>query len=118
MNEYFKRGLLDGVYIDDTSLEWTWQLHSKAYLMDNGKMQPGYSTMGFRRFLQRMWVLADQAGKPPRIVPHMTWCFEIPALSFSDAAVNGEDRDIVYPAQHTYMDVLEPGRAAHHGEFP
>jgi hypothetical protein len=35
----------------------------------------------------------------------MTWCFEIPALSFAEATVNGGDRDIFFPAERRYMDV-------------
>ena len=105
MNEYFKRGLIDGIYIDNTSLQRKLSLHGTAYKMDNGEIQPGWNTMGFRRFLQRMWVVMEQAGKPPRILPHMTWCFEIPALSFAEATVNGEDRDIFFPAEWRYMDV-------------
>jgi hypothetical protein len=35
----------------------------------------------------------------------MTYCYEIPALSFAMAAVNGEDRDIYPFASHTFMDV-------------
>jgi hypothetical protein len=105
MNEYLKRGLLDGLYIDDVSLGSTRALYSTAYRLDNGEVQPGFSSLGFRRFLQRMWVLAEQQGKRPIAVPHMTWCFEVPALSFADAAVNGEDRDILFPAAWRYPQV-------------
>lgn len=104
-DEYLKRGLFDGLYIDDVSLGRTFALYSTAYRLEDGRVQPGFNTLGFRRFLQRVWVLCDQAGKPPRIVPHMTWCFEIPALSFCDAAVNGEDRDILFPNEARYTQV-------------
>ncbi len=104
MHAYLERGLLDGIYIDDVSLGANRGLYATAYPMDDGRIQPGFNTMGFRRFLQRLWVLSDQTNQPPRICPHMTYCFEVPALSFCEAAVNGEDRDIVFPAQHRYMD--------------
>jgi len=105
INEYIRRGIIDGIYIDDVSMGSTRALYSTAYLMDDGQLQPGFNTMGFRRFLQRVWVLFDQQGKQPHILPHMTYCFEIPALSFSSAVVNGEDRDIFPFAQHTFLDV-------------
>ncbi|MCG3147172.1 MAG: hypothetical protein PCFJNLEI_00609 [Verrucomicrobiae bacterium] len=104
INEYLRRGIIDGIYIDDTSLGSTRALYSTAYVMPNGATQPGFSTMGFRRFLQRVWVLFEQYGKQPHIVPHMTYCFEIPALSFASAVVNGEDRDIYPFATHSFID--------------
>lgn len=105
INEYLKRGDLDGIYIDDMSFGRTLGLYATAYRLEDGKVQPGFNSLGFRRFLQRLWVLFDQAGKTPHIVPHMTWCFEIPALSFADVAVNGEDRDILFPNEARYMQV-------------
>jgi len=37
-------------------------------------------------------------------MPHMTYCYEIPALSFADAVVNGEDRDIYPYAKVTFPE--------------
>lgn len=105
INEYIQRGIIDGIYIDDTSCSSTRAMYATAYEMPNGQPQPGFNTLGFRRFLQRVWVLFTKAGKQPNIVPHMTYCFEVPALSFASAVVNGEDRDIYEGAQHTFMDV-------------
>ena len=105
INEYLRRGIIDGIYIDDSSLGSTRALFSTAYLLTNGQTQPGFSSLGYRRFLQRVWTLFTQAGKTPQIMPHMTYCFEVPALSFATAVVNGEDRDIYPYATHTFMDV-------------
>lgn len=105
INEYIQRGIIDGIYIDDTSCSSTRAMYATAYEMPDGQPQPGFNTLGFRRFLQRVWVLFTKAGKQPNIVPHMTYCFEVPALSFASAVVNGEDRDIYEGAQHTFMDV-------------
>jgi hypothetical protein len=108
VNEYLSRGIIDGLYIDDVSCGSTRALYSTAYTTEAGQTQPGFSTMGFRRFLQRVWVLFEQQGKRPIIVPHMTYCFEIPALSFAECTVNGEDRDIPAFAGHFYPDVWSP----------
>ena len=105
INDYLRRGIIDGIYIDDSSLGSTRALFSTAYVLPNGQTQPGFSTLGYRRFLQRVWTLFTQAGKTPQIMPHMTYCFEVPALSFATAVVNGEDRDIYPYAAHTFMDV-------------
>jgi hypothetical protein len=102
INEYIKRDIIDGLYIDDTSLGANAVPFGTAYALEDGTMQPGFNTLGFRRFLKRVRLLFVQAGKQPTILPHMTYCFEIPALSFADACVNGEDRDIYYPATHFF----------------
>ncbi len=96
MNEYLERGLIDGIYFDDTSMGRTYSLASTAYRYppsENGR-RVGFNTMGFRRFCKRMYRLFQKKGKPCHILPHMTWCFEIPAFSFCTSTVNGEDRDI------------------------
>ena len=96
MNEYIRRGLIDGIYIDDTSLGATFSMAATAYPFPEVKEQRrvGFSSMGFRRFLQRTYRLLVAQGKTPHIIPHMTYCFELPALSFCESMVNGEDRDI------------------------
>ena len=105
IGEYIRRDIIDGLYIDDTSLGANAVPFGTGYLMDDGTMQPGFNTLGFRRFLKRVRVLFQQAGKTPMIIPHMTYCFEIPALSFADACVNGEDRDIYYPTDVHFCQV-------------
>ena len=94
MNEYLKRGLIEGIYIDDVSVAITQSVKAQAYYLDEAKdkRQMGFGFMGFRRFCQRMWVLFEQKGVEPNIIPHMTWCFELPAFSFCMATFNGEDR--------------------------
>jgi hypothetical protein len=105
VNEYIRRDIIDGLYIDDTSLGANTMSFGTAYALDDGKMQPGFNSLGFRRFLKRVRVLFQQAGKTPMILPHMTYCFEIPALSFADACVNGEDRDIYFPTDRHFCQV-------------
>jgi hypothetical protein len=105
VNEYIRRDIIDGLYIDDTSFGANQMLFGTAYKLPDGAIQPGFNTLGFRRFLKRVRVLFQQAGKTPMIIPHMTYCFEIPALSFADACVNGEDRDIYYPTETRFSQV-------------
>ena len=96
IQEYIRRDLIEGLYIDDTSMGRTFSLEATAFINDDGKRCVGFNTMGFRRFLQRTWKILLEHKKRPHIMPHMTFCFEIPALSFTSACVNGEARDI-YP---------------------
>jgi hypothetical protein len=96
VNEYIRRDLIDGIYVDDTSVGRNMSLAGTAYLIDGDekKRRAGFSFMGFRRFNQRLWKLFQAKGKDPHILPHMTFCYEMPALSFCMAMVNGEARDI------------------------
>jgi len=96
MNEYFKRDIIDGLYIDDTSMGRTFSLASTAYPFPEvrERRRVGFNSMGFRRFLKRCYRALVAQGKTPYIAPHMTYCFEMPALSFCAGTVNGEARDI------------------------
>lgn len=105
MNQYLEKDLIDGIYIDDVSLGSNILPQFTAYQLEDGTVQPGFNTMGFRRFLKRLYKLFDQKGRTPWFVPHMTYTYEIPALSFCNVVVNGEDRDIHPYAEHTTLDV-------------
>ena len=96
INEYIRRGLIEGLYIDDTSMGRTFSLASTAYPFPEVKerRRVGFNSMGFRRFLQRCYKCCYAQGTTPYLSPHMTYCFEMPALSFCAATVNGEARDI------------------------
>ncbi len=106
ITEYIKRGLIDGIYVDDVSCGRTWSLAGTAYPWDGNKQKrrQGFTAMGFRRFCQRLWKVFRQHGKDPHIMSHMTYCFEIPALSFNMSIVNGEARMIGLHAKHDTMD--------------
>jgi len=106
VGEYIRRGLIDGLYIDDVSMCPTNSLAAGAYDLPGAEpaRRVGFSSMGLRRFCQRVWKLFVATGKYPHIVAHMTWCFDLPALSFAAAAVNGEDRDVRPFARHDTMD--------------
>ena len=104
MHEYVKRGLIDGLYIDDVSMSATMATYATAYELPDGTIQPGFNTLGLRRFFKRMWVVLQQHDKQPHIVPHMTWCFELPAFSFIESGLNGEDRVIPPNSTPTFID--------------
>jgi len=94
MNEWLKRDLIEGMYIDDVSMGHTRATYTTAYRLPDGTIQPGFSSMGLREVFKRLWVIFHQQGKRPHIVSHMTWAFDFPALSFNMGALNGEDRVI------------------------
>ena len=113
INEYIKRGLIDGLYVDDVSVGRTYSLAGTAYSLEGAQFpvpeglpgrRQGFNFMGYRRFCQRIWKLLVAQGKDPHILSHMTYCFEVPALSFNTSIVNGEARMIGLGAKHDTMD--------------
>ncbi len=120
INEYLRRDLIQGLYIDDASMGRTFSLASTAYPFPGSERgrRVGYNTMGFRRFLMRVYRLFVEHGKTPHILPHMTWCFELPAFSFVDATLNGEDRDIKAYAERDSVDVWSPEELRIMGNAP
>ena len=93
MNEWLRRGLIRGVYIDDT-----WILPSMntrqgpAYQDVEGKSHVGYEFFGYREFLKRLrWVFHDN-GMDPLIWVHMTQTHFVPYLAFCDVILEGEGR--------------------------
>ncbi|MCX5660949.1 MAG: DUF6067 family protein [Planctomycetota bacterium] len=105
MCQYLERDMVDGIYIDDVSFASTLLEQCGAYTLPDGKTQPGFGSLGLRRFFKRLWIYMDQHGKRTHIMPHMTWCFELPAFSFIESGLNGEDRTIPPNAEHTFIDL-------------
>ncbi len=92
INEYLKRGLIDGVYWDDVSVGYTLSLASTAYpyaKSENGR-RVGFTALAQRRVNLRLWRLFEAAGKEPGIWAHMTVCYEVPLFSFCRYLSNGE----------------------------
>jgi len=92
VNEYLKRGLIDGVYWDDVSVGQTLSLASTAYPepgSENGR-RVGFTALAQRRANLRLWRLFEAAGKEPCIWAHMTVCYEVPLFSFCRYLSNGE----------------------------
>ncbi|MBF0245092.1 MAG: hypothetical protein HQL31_07440, partial [Planctomycetes bacterium] len=96
VNEYLRRDLIDGFYMDDVSVGQTLALDSTAYRVEDYPLgrRKGFTFMGLRRFAQRVWKCFLDHGKKPDITFHMTYCYELPAFSFITTLFNGEDRDI------------------------
>ncbi|MBF0246282.1 MAG: hypothetical protein HQL31_13625, partial [Planctomycetes bacterium] len=92
VNEFIRRGLIDGIYMDDVSIARTFSLQAGAYEFpgDKSGRRVGFTFMGQRRFLKRLWHLFEAQGKEPGISAHMTFCYEMPVLSFCNYLFNGE----------------------------
>lgn len=92
VNEFLRRGLIDGVYWDDVSVGYTYSLASTAYPYEGSenKKRVGFTMLAQRRASMRLWRLFEAAGKEPCIWAHMTVCYEVPLFSFCRYMSNGE----------------------------
>jgi len=92
LNEYFRRDIYDGLYIDDIfpTAHYNWQTGS-AYKLPDGRVQPGCSFLGLREYLKRVWNLFHIHGKQPLVTVHMTATIILPAQTFTTCTYDGED---------------------------
>jgi hypothetical protein len=92
VNEFLRRGMIDGIYWDDVSVGHTYSLASTAYPYEGSenKKRVGFTMLAQRRANMRLWRLFEAAGKEPCIWAHMTVCYEVPLFSFCRYMSNGE----------------------------
>ena len=98
INEWLRRKLMDGMYIDDAWIDPTkagWHLDPKdnlAYAKDSGEIEWGFEFFDYREMLKRFrWLFLDNNMKP-YIVAHATQTPYYPIFGFVDLLVEGEDR--------------------------
>ena len=111
INEFLKRGVIDGVYWDDVSVGNTYSLDSTAYEYAGSKngRRVGFTTLALRRVNMRLWRLFEAAGREPCIWAHMTVCYEVPLFSFCRYLSNGEFVTGVEPyGNRDAMDFWKP----------
>ncbi len=111
INEFLKRGVIDGVYWDDVSVGHTYSLASTAYEYagsENGR-RVGFTALAQRRANLRLWRLFEAAGKEPCIWAHMTVCYEVPLFSFCRYLSNVEFvTGVDFPGTRDAMDMWSP----------
>ena len=111
INEFLRRGLIDGVYWDDVSVGYTLSLASTAYEYAgsaNGR-RVGFTALAQRRVNQRLWRLFTAAGREPGIWAHMTVCYEVPLFSFCRYLSNCEFvTGVDFPGKRDAMDMWSP----------
>ena len=99
-----------GLYFDETYLseDWNW-LTGGAYLLDDERVQPGYSYLGLREYFKRLrYMFHDNGVPPPNLWLHTTGGHPVYAW-MPDLAMEGEN---VEPSGQgeDYLDVLPASR--------
>ena len=104
MNEWMKRKLIVGIYIDDV---WGQPMKDPdagpAYKLANGKVQPGFEFFDFNTYMRRLRWLFHDNNIEPLIWLHATQTFYLPICSYADLVLDGEDR---FPAVGLKGDFL------------
>ena len=97
MNEWIKRKLIAGIYIDDA---WGQPMKDPetgpAYKLADGHVQPGFEFYDYNTYMRRLRWLFHDNGVDPLIWVHATQTFYLPIVSYADLVLDGEDR---FPAQ-------------------
>jgi len=105
MNEWFRRDIFDGIYIDDVyPIRDTNSVTGTAYRLPDGRVQPGNCYFGYREYLKRVYNVLCSHGKPPLITTHMTSTLEIPFHSFVTVIYDGENKGRFGNLRTTFMD--------------
>ena len=111
IDQWLKHDLIEGIYIDDT---WVGTFRDPAtgpaYLMEDGKVQPGFEFFDYHELMKRLrWSFIDN-GKRPKIWCHMTHTLFTPCLAFAEFLLDGEDRFMNWGAGWDFLDAWPAGR--------
>jgi len=78
-------------YIDDTFLMPDENIQAgRAYLRDDGRLQPSCRMWEYRRLVKRLATMMHTLGRPPYIAIHMTTTALVPILSWATSQLDWE----------------------------
>jgi hypothetical protein len=111
IDQWLRHKLIVGVYIDDA---WIGTFRDPkigpAYVMEDGKVQPGFEFFDYHEFMKRLrWSFVDN-GLRPAIWCHMTHTLFTPCLAFAEYLLDGEDRFPGWGAGWDFLDAWPAGR--------
>ena len=105
LNEWFRRDIMDGIYLDGFTPAPDYNRETgTAYILPDGKIQPGNAFFGYRDYIKRMHAILVTQGKPPLITAHSTSAMPIPLLAFASVHFDGEDVARFRNPNITFMD--------------
>jgi hypothetical protein len=102
LNEYLRRDLVQGFYIDDC---WTKPTkgHPPSYLRPDGSREWGFEFYDYREMLKRLRWLFHDNGREPLIWVHVTQTLYTPVFAFVDVLLDGEDRFVPWGQQRDFI---------------
>jgi hypothetical protein len=106
--QWYRRGILDGVYVDEVYPTYSTKPElGGAYLLPDGRVQPGGSLFQEREFFKRLYGLSIAHGKqPPILIHHMSDTMVPPLVSFATVTLDGESH---HTTRNRLSQWLRPG---------
>jgi hypothetical protein len=115
-NEWVKRGLTFGIYMDDCWLSPQRVIPGPcAYTLPDGTRQPGFQFLGHREYIRRLRQIHYDNGLTPHMCAHSTHTYFAPFHSGFDVIFDGEDHYTNNPeTPRDFMDFWTPDRLRFH----
>lgn len=79
-----------------------------GYVLDDGRIQPGFTMFGMREFFKRLRTIIVEEGLEPCIFTHSTDTFMAPAYSFIDIMMDGENWPIGPEEKRYFSEIWSP----------
>jgi hypothetical protein len=96
MDEWIKRGIWDGIYLDECYEQPARNLEAGfSVRLPDGTEQPGIANFQFRELMKRWRNLFTTHGKEPLLLSHLSYSWQYQGVVFCDAYLDGENRPIV-----------------------
>ncbi len=116
MQKWMDEGGLTGVYHDQFyPAAFTNSIAGAAYVLPDGRTNPGYNLLLDREFTMREHALMLENGIQPRIFCHTTNGGELYAYAWTSAILDGEDNMIIANADYDFVDIHTPARMQAYG---
>ncbi|MCX7935757.1 MAG: hypothetical protein N3A66_10930, partial [Planctomycetota bacterium] len=116
MQRWMDEGGLTGVYHDQFYPNAiTNSIAGAAYVLADGRTNPGYNIRLDREFVMREHALMLENGIQPRIFCHTTNSGELYAYAWVTAILDGEDNMVIANADYDFVDLYPPGRMQAYG---
>ncbi len=116
LQRWIEQGGLTGFYHDQFYPQPTTNtITGAAYLLADGRTNPGYNLLRDRAFNIREYALLLENGLTPRIFCHTTNSGQLISYPWVTAILDGEDNVIVANADYDFADIYSPERMQAYG---
>lgn len=112
LEQWVREGGLKRIYLDITMPEvMSSVLNGTAYLLPDGRIQPGFTLENMRRFYMRVFAMMTDLGCMPNgITGHSTNAYPMPVLPWLEILLDGEFNHVKDSSTFEWIDGISPAR--------
>jgi len=111
LQKWIDKGGLTGIYHDQYyPAAVTNSIRGAAWLLPDGRTNPGYNMLLDRKYNQREYALFLENGITPRIFCHNTNSGQVIGYPWVTSILDGEDNMVIADADYDFVDLYSPGR--------